>query len=205
MLTDMPYKIGNSIIFNLTLYFMTDLRREPGAFFFFLLVTFFTTLAMSGVFRTIASVSRTLSQALAPAAILILAIVIFTGFAIPTRYMLGWSRWINYIDPVAYSFEALMINEFHGRNFTCSSVVPTGGFYNDVSPNQHVCSAVGSTAGSNVVNGDTYINSSFEYYYSHKWRDVGIIIAFIFFFSATYLISSELVQAKKYVRQRYGS
>ena len=40
----------------------------------------------------------------------ILAIVIFTGFAIPTRYMLGWSRWINYIDPVAYGFEALMIN-----------------------------------------------------------------------------------------------
>jgi ABC-type multidrug transport system permease subunit len=200
MLTDMPYKIGNSIIFNLTLYFMTGLRREPGAFFFFLLITFFTTLAMSMLFRTIASVSRTLSQALAPAAILILAIIIFTGFAIPTRYMLGWSRWINYIDPVAYSFEALMINEFHGRNFTCSSFVPTGGFYNGVSPNQHVCSAVGSTPGSDVVNGDTYINSSFQYYHSHKWRDFGIIIAFIFFLLATYLISAELVQARKYVR-----
>lgn len=30
MLTDMPYKIVNAIIFNLTIYFMTNLRREVG-------------------------------------------------------------------------------------------------------------------------------------------------------------------------------
>lgn len=93
MLTDMPYKIFNTITFNLTLYFLTNLRRTPGAFFFFLLISFFLTLVMSMLFRTIASVSRTLSQALAPAAILILAIVIYTGFAIPVNYMLGWARW----------------------------------------------------------------------------------------------------------------
>jgi ATP-binding cassette subfamily G (WHITE) protein 2 (PDR) len=110
MLTDLPYKILNTITFNLVLYFMTHLRREPGPFFFFLLISFFLTLTMSMLFRFIASVSRTLAQAMAPAAIIILAIIIFTGFAIPTRYMLGWSRWINYIDPVAYGFEALMIN-----------------------------------------------------------------------------------------------
>lgn len=31
MLTDMPYKILNAIISNLTLYFMSNLRREAGA------------------------------------------------------------------------------------------------------------------------------------------------------------------------------
>lgn len=92
MLTDMPYKILNAILLNITLYFMTNLRREPGAFFFFLLIAFFLTLTMSMLFRTIASVSRTLSQALAPAAVLILAIIIYTGFAIPVNYMLGWAR-----------------------------------------------------------------------------------------------------------------
>jgi len=30
MLTDMPYKILNAIISNLTLYFMSNLRREAG-------------------------------------------------------------------------------------------------------------------------------------------------------------------------------
>ena len=45
---------------------------------------------MSMIFRTIASVSRTLFQALVPAALLILDLVIFTGFVIPKSYMLGW-------------------------------------------------------------------------------------------------------------------
>lgn len=90
---------------------MTNLRREPGAFFFFLFTSFLTVLVMSGIFRSLASASRTMSQAMVPAAILILALVMFTGFVIPIDYMLGWCRWINYIDPVAYAFESLMINE----------------------------------------------------------------------------------------------
>lgn len=73
-------------------------------------VSFILTLTMSMFFRTIASASRTLSQALAPAALIILALVIYTGFAIPVRNMLGWSRWLNYLDPVAYGFEALMVS-----------------------------------------------------------------------------------------------
>jgi ABC-type multidrug transport system ATPase subunit len=197
MLTDMPYKIGNAIVFNLTLYFMTNLRRTPGAFFFFLLISFFTTLVMSMLFRFVASVSRTLAQAMAPAAILILAIVIFTGFTIPTRYMLGWSRWINYIDPVAYCFESLMINEFHNRNFTCSGFVPSGSGYSGISSSQRICTAVGATAGSNQVSGDTYINSAFQYYHSHKWRNFGILIGFVLGIMCMYLVAAELVSAKK--------
>ena len=48
---------------------------------------------------------------MAPAAVVILALIIYTGFAIPITNMHPWFRWINYIDPVSYAFEALMINE----------------------------------------------------------------------------------------------
>lgn len=194
MLTDMPYKILNAITFNLTLYFLTNLRREPGAFFFFLLISFFLTLVMSMLFRFIASVSRTLSQAMAPAAILILAIVIFTGFTIPTRYMLGWSRWINYLDPVAYGFESLMINEFHGRRFPCSYPVPLYGSY---PAGTQVCNVVGAIAGQDYVNGDAFINSSYQYYHSHKWRNFGILIVFMAGLMVFYLAAAEFISAKK--------
>jgi ATP-binding cassette subfamily G (WHITE) protein 2 (PDR) len=172
MLTDMPYKILNAIIFNLTLYFMVNLNRHPGNFFFFLLMSFMLTLVMSMLFRTIASVSRTLSQAMAPAAILILGIVIYTGFALPVPYMRGWARWINYLDPVAYGFESLMINEFSGRTFECSpaSFVPAGPAYANASALERVCSAVGAVAGSPVVDGTAYIESSYQYMPVHKWR-----------------------------------
>lgn len=197
MLCDMPYKIVNTIIFNITLYFMTGLRQEAGAFFVFLLFSFVTTLTMSMLFRTIASSSRSLSQALVPAAILILGLVIYTGFTIPTRNMLGWSRWMNYINPIGYGFESLMVNEFHGRTFPCAQTdfVPKGdGFTN---PAYQVCSQVGAVAGATDVDGTTYLAQSFQYYQSHKWRNLGIMFAFMVFFTITHLATTELISEVK--------
>lgn len=52
VLVDMPYKIVNTIFYDLVIYFMTNLNREPGNFFFFLLTTFLMVLSMSGLFRS---------------------------------------------------------------------------------------------------------------------------------------------------------
>ncbi|KAF2744039.1 hypothetical protein M011DRAFT_409396 [Sporormia fimetaria CBS 119925] len=197
MLTDLPYKVCNAITFNLVLYFMTNLRREPGPFFFFIFTSFLTTLVMSMFFRSIASLSRSLVQALTPAAVLILGLVMYTGFTIPVNYMLGWARWIGYIDPVGYSFESLMINEFHGRNFECIGFVPSGPGYDNVSSENRVCSTVGSVPGQPFVNGDDYINTAFSYYHSNKWRNIGILFAFIIGLMFVYLAATEIVTAKK--------
>ncbi|KAF9890375.1 hypothetical protein FE257_006043 [Aspergillus nanangensis] len=196
MLCDMPYKILNAIIFNITLYFMTGLRQEAGAFFVFLLFSFVTTLTMSMLFRTIAASSRTLSQALVPAAILILGLVIYTGFTIPTKNMLGWSRWMNYINPIAYGFESLMVNEFHNRRFSCAPAdfVPA---YPDASLANKVCRTVGSVAGSQWVEGTDYLDQSFAYYSSHKWRNLGIMFAFMVFFCVTHLAATEYISEAK--------
>lgn len=134
-----------------------------------------------------------------PASILILALVIFAGFVIPVDYMLGWCRWINYLDPVAYAYEALMINEFHNRNFTCNQYVPSAAIptYADITGTMRACSAVGALPGEDFVNGDAFINSKYRYYHSNKWRNVGIIICFIFFFHLTYIAATELISAKK--------
>ena len=121
----------------------------------------------------------------------------YTGFAIPTTYMVGWARWINYINPVAYGFEAIMVNEFHNRNFTCSTFVPFGGFYNTVPAVNKACVAIGSVLGQSTVNGDAYLASAFGYYHSHKWRNVGVMFAFLAFFLIAYLWAAETVRAKK--------
>ncbi|KAK2781143.1 hypothetical protein FQN52_001790 [Onygenales sp. PD_12] len=197
MLCDLPYKFLNSITFNLPIYFLSNLRREPANYFIFWLFALVTTLAMSSIFRTIAAASRTLAQALAPAAVLILGLVIYTGFAIPTRNMLGWSRWMNYIDPVAYGFEALMVNEFHNRQFDCAAFVPSGGAYDDYPLEHKVCATVGSMAGSTKVDGDLYLRLSFQYEYSHLWRNLGIMFGFMFFFMFTYLIATEYISEAK--------
>ncbi len=53
VLVDLPAKIVSCICFNIVFYFMTNLNREPGAFFYYLLVTFLIVMAMSGVFRSV--------------------------------------------------------------------------------------------------------------------------------------------------------
>jgi len=90
-----------------------------------------------------------------------------------------------------------MINEFHNREFPCSTLVPTGVHYNNVAPLERVCSTVGSVAGSTFVNGDAYINTSFRYYRSHLWRNLGIIFAVMIGFGATYLTAAEFISAAR--------
>ncbi|RKK91147.1 hypothetical protein BFJ71_g11032 [Fusarium oxysporum] len=83
IVVDLPYKVVNVLIMNITLYFMGNLRREIGLFFFFLLVIFITVMTISMLFRLIASVTKSIAQAMAPAAIILLGLVLYTGFIIP--------------------------------------------------------------------------------------------------------------------------
>lgn len=170
MICDLPTKVISTIAFNIPLYFMTHLRREAGALFIFLLFAFSCTLAMSMIFRTIGQLSRTLSQAMAPLALFILALVIYAGFVLPVRSMQGWLRWINYINPVGYAFESIMVNEFHHRKFPCAQFVPMGPSYENITSLERTCSTSGAAAGADFVDGDTYVNADFGYYYSHLWR-----------------------------------
>jgi ABC-type multidrug transport system ATPase subunit len=197
MIVDMPSKLASSVFFNVTLYFMSNLRRTPEAFFTFWLFGFSCVMAMSMFFRTIGSTARTLSEAMAPTAVVILALVIYTGFTIPVIDMHPWFRWINYIDPVAYAFESLMVNEFSGRDIPCVQYVPSGIGYENASDLNRVCVTTGAEAGSSYVNGDTWLSVNYGYVKSHLWRNLGILWALCFFFCFTHLMTTEYISAKK--------
>ena len=108
-----------------------------------------------------------------------------------------WFRWIGYIDPVAYAFESLMINEFHDRQFKCVNFVPTGPGYFNAPPDQKVCSTIGSTPGADTVDGDRYINTAFSYYKKNEWRNLGILVAMMIGLCAAYLYAAEYVAAQR--------
>ncbi|TNY20426.1 xenobiotic-transporting ATPase [Rhodotorula diobovata] len=197
MATDLPYKILNAILFNTIIYFMTNLNRQAGNFFFFVLVSFTLTLVMSMFFRSVGALSRSLSQALVPAALLILALVLYTGFAIPTRYMLGWIGWIRYLNPIQYGFESLMVNEFWGQQYLCAQTVPAGPGYPDASSPNVVCSVAGAIPGTLYVSGADYIAQTYQYYQSHKWRNYGLLWIFLIGLMCIYLVASEWISETK--------
>ena len=54
-----------------------------------------------------------------------------------------------------------------------------------------ICSVAGAVAGQETVLGDAFIETSYTYSYSHVWRNFGIIVAFLMFFEALYLVVTE--------------
>lgn len=103
-----------------------------------------------------------------------------------------WFSWLRHINPVGYGFEALLVNEVHGRTFPCSNLVPS---YPNMTPNTFICSTPGSVLGQTFVSGDAWVQSAYNYRYSHIWRNLGIIIAFLVFFLFAYLLITEFNSA----------
>ncbi|EGC47549.1 ABC transporter [Histoplasma capsulatum var. duboisii H88] len=196
IIIDLPAKLCVAIAFNTVLYFIANLRRTPGHYFVFLLFSFSITLTMSNIFRFIASISRTFAQASPPTIVIVLGMVIYTGFTVPLRDMVVWFRWINYINPIGYAFESLMINEFHDRSFPCTTFIPAGPGYGDFDNQFKICEGSGAVAGNTFIDGDKLLNTSYEYYAENLWRNFGIICAFFVFFLVLYIVASELVSAK---------
>lgn len=84
MIVELPSKMIVAVVFNLILYFMTNLRRTPGHFFVFFLFSVSTTLTMSNIFRWIGAISRSMAQAMVPSSIFMLILVIYTGPSFPS-------------------------------------------------------------------------------------------------------------------------
>ncbi|KAK6455944.1 multidrug resistance protein [Scheffersomyces xylosifermentans] len=187
IITELPTKLMMSVGFNFVYYFMVNFRRTPGNFFFYWLMMLWCTLFMSHLFRSLAAVATSIANAMTPASVVLMAMIIYAGFIIPIPYMLGWSRWINYLNPLGYVFESLMLNEFHNREFECSTFVPSGPGYESISNSARVCSTVGSRPGISTVNGTAYLTEAYRYYISHKWRNFGIIVAFAIVFLFVYI------------------
>lgn len=75
---------------------------------------------------------------------------------------------------------------------TCSTLVPSGAGYEGASIQNQACPVVGAIPGQSYVNGNRYVNLSYEYSYSHTWRNFGILVGFGIFFLFTYLSFTEI-------------
>ena len=91
-----------------------------------------------------------------------LAILIHTYFALLRPFEHPWLKRVTYINSLAYAFEALLINEFHGRSYPCASFTPPKSFS---SRNSFVYFVAGAIAGELNVSGDAWVQLSYQYSY----------------------------------------
>jgi len=168
------------IPFSIVVYFMANLDLNAGKFFIYFLFIYITTICLTALYRMFAALSPTIDDAVRFSGIALNILVIFTGYVITRPQLLGkyiWFGWLYWINPVAYSFEAVLTNEFHNREMPCgeSQLVPQGP---GVLPQYQGCAIQGATLGSTVVNGDRYVETNYNYSRSNLWRNFGVVIAF---------------------------
>ena len=111
-----------------------------------------------------AALSPTIDDSVRYAGTALNLLIIYTGYAIPKRTLISkkiWFGWIYYINPVSYSFEAAVTNEFYERTMPCApqELVPQGP---GVRPQYQGCAIGGATLGSTNVSGDLYLASTYE-------------------------------------------
>ncbi|KAH8997919.1 pleiotropic drug resistance ABC transporter [Lactarius akahatsu] len=190
-IVDVPITFVTIMIFSIILYFMVGLQSTVSQFFTFFLFVCTMALVMKAMFRCVAAAVGDPAPAQTLGGLVQLILVLYTGYTIPKPSMIGALRWITFINPIRYGFEGLISNEFHTLDGACSNLVPSGTGYENVSLANQVCGTVGSIPGQSTVDGNRFISLSYDYSYSHLWRNYGILVGFGIAFVAALLFFTE--------------
>ncbi|ROV95974.1 hypothetical protein VMCG_07971 [Cytospora schulzeri] len=180
IVTDFPVILIQVCIFGLILFFMAGLDVVASKFWIYLLFIYLTTLCITSLYRMFASLSPSIDDAVRFSGITLNLLVIFTGYVIPRTQLLSdyiWFGWIYWINPLAYSFEAVMANEFSGRDMVCppEQLVPQGP---GTDPAFQGCSLTGAQVNAKAVSGSSYLKVAYDYSRHDLWRNFGVVIAF---------------------------
>ncbi|CAJ2505166.1 Uu.00g125600.m01.CDS01 [Anthostomella pinea] len=195
VVVEIPYSIvAGAIYFNCWWWGISGWHMQgfPSGFTFLCVILF--ELYYVGFGQAIASFSpnELLASLLVP--IFFLFVVSFCGVVVPPAQLPNfWREWMYYLTPFHYLLEAFLATAIHNQPVRCDA----GEFARFLAPPGQTCDTyVGayiSQAGGNVTtgadglcefcqyaNGDQF-GRQFSVYYSHIWRDFGIVCGFIVF------------------------
>lgn len=129
------------------------------------------------------------------AAVIISIMVQWAGYVQPLDRQHGYVKWLTYLDPVYYAYEAMVINEIGFITLTCAGgqIVPLGPQYNmDGLGENQACTLPGAQTGHVEVLGQDYLDAAFGFSHGHLWRDVGILFVFLVGFLALTCLAIEM-------------
>ncbi|KAK7431315.1 ATP-binding cassette transporter snq2 [Neonectria magnoliae] len=193
---DLPVMLIMVVCLSIPFYFLARFDLEAGKFFIFMLFVYVVSLSLTAMFRMFAAFSGTVDDAIRFVGVFMNIMFIFTGYVIPRNTLLSdvpWFGWFTYINPVAFGFESLQLNEFNGLEMACSesNLVPRGP---GVERNHQGCSLPGAGTGSTQVDGLSYLDISFAFLHANLWRNFGIIIGFTLFFLVVNIVAVEKIR-----------
>ncbi|KAA8642482.1 hypothetical protein EYZ11_001053 [Aspergillus tanneri] len=192
-ITDIPVVIVQVSCFSLVLYFMSALQMNAERFFTFWIIVIAQTLCFMQLFRAVGALCKQFGNASKISGLLSTVFFIYGGYLIPFEKMHVWFRWIFYLNPGAYAFEALMANEFVGLHLRCvqPDYIPYGAGYPDGASPYRGCSVPGSND-DGMIDGAVYIREQYNYSFHHIWRSFGVIVGMWIFYIALTAVGFEM-------------
>ncbi|KAI9277795.1 ABC-2 type transporter-domain-containing protein [Sporodiniella umbellata] len=199
VIMDIPYNFAQVFIYEIICYFMMGLNLTAGKFFTSFVTLFFLSMCMNGFFRFFGSITSSFFLATQVTGVLLIAFTSYTGYTIPFKKMHPWLSWIYYINPITYTYKALISNEMGGQLYSCDGLgnaVPSGPGYDDW--NYKVCTMQGGQPGEAFVSGDSYLRTALDYDSSQIWApDFLVVFGFFVLFTALTALSMEWLKLKK--------
>jgi ATP-binding cassette subfamily G (WHITE) protein 2 (SNQ2) len=156
---------------------LTGLDVEVGKFWIYFVFIYTTTICITALYRMFAALSPTIDDAVRFSGTALNLLIVFTGYVISKPQLLGekiWFGWLYYINPISYSFEAVLTNQFSGKVLNCApaQTVPRGAGYDN--PAYQGCAFTGANVGDLSITGPTYLNATYQYSRTHLWRNFGV-------------------------------
>ena len=119
--TQIPFALAETVVFGSILYWITGFAADAGSFLTYLLLLFLTNLVFSTWFFVVGVASPNMLVADPVALLCILIFVVFAGFIISAKDIPDYLIWLHWMDPLAWSFRALAINQYTAPEFSnCS-------------------------------------------------------------------------------------
>lgn len=192
---DLPVVFIQVVIFGIIMYFMCSLDVTASKFFIYMLFVYVVTIQITALYRMFAALSPEIDTAVRFSGIALNLLIIYTGYVIPKPQLLSqyiWFGWLYWVNPISYSFEAVLTNEFSGRVMECApeQLVPQGPH---VDPQYQGCAIAGAQAGQSSVPGSAYLATQYSYYRSNLWRNFGVIIAFAVLYILVTILATETI------------
>lgn len=175
---DVPLIGVQCLLFGTITYLLAGLQPSLERFAIYLAFVYATALNLSCLFRMVAAFSPGFEGAIRFCGVALNVLVMYAGYFIPTPSMRPWLKWIHYVvDPISYSYEAVLANEFHALRLECSpqDVIPSGPAYDSYAATFKTCALPGSKPGSLTVLGDSYLSLTYDFSFDHVWRNLGVL------------------------------
>ncbi|KAL7309594.1 ATP-binding cassette transporter snq2 [Mucor circinelloides] len=199
ILVEIPYILFLAAFFMFGFYWTAGLTNTSEAVgYFYLVLIFFVFWAVTLGF-VIASVAENPTMAAVVNPLIISMLILFAGFMQPEKAMPRfWSSWMYWLNPFHYFIEGLATNELSHINVRCTDkdllkfLPPPNQTCRDYTNNFFSYGAPGYIDNPDAVqpelcgycsfnSGEEFYTTTFGWSAAHKWRNLGIIIAFFVF------------------------